>query len=208
VTPPSRNPAPSPDELLRKLPVERPPIGSAGAAVTIVLRQGREDVEVLLIERSTQPDDPASGQVALPGGHVAEGDGNLADTALRELEEEVGLGPQDLEGDLRYVSTEFARRFGLAVGVFAAALGPGERTPTVRSQVEVAHVFWLPRASLSVVQRVTRDTPRGPFEFPATIRDGHVVWGFTRRVLRQFFGFPSEGDPHGPLFAPDPPFPP
>jgi 8-oxo-dGTP pyrophosphatase MutT (NUDIX family) len=196
------------DELLDPYSVERPPVGSAGAAVTIVLRQGLSEVEVLLIERASDATDPGSGQVAFPGGHVSEGDGNLLDTALRELEEEVGLGRADLEGDLRYVSTELARRFGLTVAVFAGRLGPLGRGPVPRSPREVAHVFWLPRSAVERTTRVARDTPRGSVEVNASVHEGHVLWGFTRRVLREFLGEPMEDEPLGPAFgAVSPPTP-
>jgi 8-oxo-dGTP pyrophosphatase MutT (NUDIX family) len=66
--------------------------------VTILLRNGRSGVETLLIERTERPTDPASGQVAFPGGRVEESDGALVRTALRELQEEVGLTEGDLAG--------------------------------------------------------------------------------------------------------------
>jgi 8-oxo-dGTP pyrophosphatase MutT (NUDIX family) len=179
-----------------------PPLGSAGAAVTIVLRDGRSEVETLLIERAENPQDPASGQVGLPGGHVDEGDGNLARTALRELEEEVGIAESDLRGPLRFVSLEEARRFGLKVAVFTAILGPDGNLPTPRSADEVAHVFWMPRSALAETRRVHRDSGMGDIEVPATVLDGHVLWGFTRRVLREFFELPTEDRSGGPAFAP------
>ncbi len=159
-------------------------------------------MEILLIERAERDSDPASGQVALPGGHVAEEDRNLAQTALRELAEEVGLDSSDLAGDLRFVNTEHARRFGLNIAVFAGALGPTPRAAYARSTEEVAHVFWLPRSALDRTQRVHRETGRGLIEVPASVHEGHVLWGFTRRVLRQFFQLPSEDDLVGPVFAP------
>jgi 8-oxo-dGTP diphosphatase len=193
-------PARAIDELLDRFPVERPPTQSAGAAVTIVLRDGLSDVEVLLIERATDPSDPASGQVALPGGHVSEVDGNLTGTALRELEEEVGLGREDLQGELHYVTTTHARRFGLDVGVFAARLGSTSRVPAPRSPAEVAHVFWLPRSALDRTQRVERATSFGVLPVNATVHEGHVLWGFTRRILRLFFALPPEDDSYGPVY--------
>ncbi|MCI4364889.1 MAG: NUDIX domain-containing protein [Thermoplasmata archaeon] len=202
MTPPPSAPGRSIAELLEPHPVVRPPVHSAGAAVTVVLREGSRDVEVLLIERATDDSDPASGQVALPGGHVAERDGNLTLTALRELEEEVGLSQDDLEGDLHYVSTEFARRFGLKVAVFAARLGARGNRPVVRSPREVAHVFWLPQATLEGPTRVERETSLGRLPVSATVHEGHVLWGFTRRVLCQFFDYPLGDDPFGPVFAP------
>jgi 8-oxo-dGTP pyrophosphatase MutT (NUDIX family) len=194
-------------DLLGRFDVLSPPVSTAGAAVMIVLRSGDREVETLLIERATNPDDLASGDVAFPGGHVADGDGSLSSTALRELEEEVGLTGSDLEEPPRYVGTELAPRFGLRVGVFAAGLSSVARPPTVRSAEEVAHVFWLPRSALADTRTVTRETPRGSLKVHATVVDGHVLWGFTRRVLRQFFGLPTEDERFGPAFAhgPSPP---
>jgi 8-oxo-dGTP pyrophosphatase MutT (NUDIX family) len=189
-------------DLLDRFPVLDPPVTTAGAAVTIVLRSGASDTEILLIERSKSPTDPASGEVALPGGRVADRDGNLRMTAVRELEEEVGLSESDLAGPLRFVRTELAARFGLKVGVFAGEISPHAQPPAVHNPREVAHVFWFPRARLEPAEKVRTVTGRGPREVPANVFEGHVLWGFTRRVVRDFFGLPPEGDVGGPLFAP------
>ena len=189
-------------EILARFPVLAPPVSTAGAAVVIVLREGRSEVETLLIERAERAEDPASGQVAFPGGHVSEGDGSLAVTALRELEEEVGLSRSDFAGDLRYVDTVLAIRFGLKVAVFVAALAPDAKLPSARSVEEVAHVFWLPRSALSASRPIERETSRGLAEVHATVYEGHILWGFTRRVLCQFFGVPTDDAFIGPVFAP------
>jgi 8-oxo-dGTP pyrophosphatase MutT (NUDIX family) len=189
-------------DLLSRFPALAPPVSTAGAAVVIVLRDGAEEVETLMIERSERAEDPASGQVAFPGGHVAEGDGSLAVTALRELEEEVGLSRADLAGELRYVTTVLAIRFGLKVAVFATALSAEASPPTARSPEEVAHVFWLPRSVLGVSRPIMRETSRGLAEVRATVFEGHILWGFSRRVLCQFFGVANEDELIGPVFAP------
>jgi 8-oxo-dGTP pyrophosphatase MutT (NUDIX family) len=188
-------------ELLGRYESVAPPIGSAGAAVTIVLRDGARSVEVLLIERTESPADPASGQVALPGGHVDEGDGSLERTAVRELREEVGLRETDLTAPPVYVGTTYAERFRLHVAIFAGALAPRGSAPAVSSEGEVATVFWLPREALGATQRVHRTTSLGLLEVPASVVDGHVLWGFTRRVLREFFGLPVEDAASGPAFV-------
>jgi 8-oxo-dGTP pyrophosphatase MutT (NUDIX family) len=179
-------------------------VGTAGAAVTIVLRDGTSEVETLLIERTERPTDPASGQVAFPGGRVEDSDGSLGETALRELQEEVGIGATDLAGPLRYVGGEHAVRFGIRVAIFAGQLGPTGHSPTALSADEVAHVFWLPRSALAPTRRVHREALGGLIEVPATIFEGHILWGFTRRVLREFFGLTTEDEWGGPAFAPDP----
>jgi 8-oxo-dGTP pyrophosphatase MutT (NUDIX family) len=190
--------AAAPDEvtrLLGRFPETSPPHGSAGAAVTIVLRSGLSDVEVLLIERAVRDGDPASGQIGLPGGRVDEGEGALVNTALRECEEEVGIGAGDLAAPPRFVGFSMAPAVGLQVGVFAAELGPSRPGPTARDPVEVAHVFWIPRSALRHSRRVVRETLSGSREVDANVVDGHVLWGFTRRVLLDFFEIPDVGAP-------------
>lgn len=182
------------DKLLSRFPVAAPPSSTAQAAVTIVLRHGPREVETLLIERAVSPRDPASGQVAFPGGGVERTDSSLAITALRELEEEVGLGPRDLDGPLRYVGTRYAARFRLEIGVFVAGLAPAAASPSPQDAAEVAGVFWMPRSPLRTTHRVPRDTLFGVMDVNATLFEGHVLWGFTRRVLRRFFELPIEED--------------
>ena len=178
--------------LLARHPLDSPPASTAGAAVLIILRAGRSDVEVLLIERSVRRNDPASGQVSLPGGHVEPQDSTLRDTALRECREEVGLGPDDLRERPRYVWTTEAPHFGLKVGVFAAELGPSVGRFIDPSPSEVAHVFWLPLRSLAITTRVPRAAPSGRREFDAVLYEGHVLWGLTLRVLQRFVHDASE----------------
>ena len=194
---PSRSPRSGTFEIpgtsgwLQRFPLVRPSTAGASAAVMIVLRDGRTDVETLLIERTVRAEDPASGHVAFPGGRIEPGDRDLAETAVRELEEEVGLGPTDLSAPPVYVGTHLATAFSMQVGIFAAGLGPHGRIPSVRSPREVAHVFWLPRSALEPTERVVRETRVGPKEVEATVYQGHVLWGFTRRILRDFFDLPS-----------------
>ena len=200
---PSARPMPF-DRVLGALPTRSPGAREAGAAVLIVGRpRDDRDSEILLIERAVRPNDPGSGQVALPGGRVAPEDLTLSDTALREVEEEVGLGAGDVQRPLRYVSTESAHAFDLTVAVFAAALSDRAREPLPRSPEEVARCFWLPSRTLVEGTTMGRETRFGRREVEATVYDGHVLWGFTRRVLRQFFGLePSPAVAHRPEPAP------
>ena len=182
---------------LARFPVARPSTSTARAAVMIVLRDGRNDVETLLIERAVRDSDPASGHVAFPGGRTQPEDPDLVITALRELEEEVGLGPADLQGPPVFVGSDYATAFAMHVGIFAAGLGRRGSPPSVKSPREVAHVFWLPRSALESTERVTRETRVGPREVEATLYQSHVLWGFTRRILLRFFALPTP-DPMNP----------
>lgn len=186
---PGAPPRESLTQRLRRLPGVEPGASEAGAAVTIVLREGESDLETLLVQRANRARDPASGQVSLPGGHVDPTDRTLVAAALRELEEEVGLSLTDLTERPRLFSIRRAQRFGLDVGVFVAELAPGLSRPTAHSPSEVAEVFWLPRGELRQHRRVLREGPEGVIEVEATLHTGHVLWGFTLRVLREFFAW-------------------
>jgi 8-oxo-dGTP pyrophosphatase MutT (NUDIX family) len=170
------------------------PAGSAGAAVTVVLRSGTRDAEVLLIERTVREDDPASGQAALPGGRTDSSDASMRATALRELGEEVGLTADDLEGPARCVTVQRANLFGLDVAVFTGVLGarPG---PRIASPAEVAHIYWLPWTALHDPRPIERVTRYGNRTVPAVVYQGHVLWGFTLRVLREYFGLDAPSLP-------------
>ncbi|MHB1434759.1 MAG: NUDIX hydrolase [Thermoplasmata archaeon] len=174
-----------------------PPRDRAGAAVLIILREGPDGPQVLLIERAMRPGRSGSGQVGFPGGHVEPGDDTLRTTALRECEEEVGLSAAHFQELPRYVGTRYASAFGLQVAIFVAPLAPYAPAPTARDPREVAATFWLPRLALEVTRMEPRETLFGPYPMPSAVHEGHVVWGFTRRVLREFFGLPRE-----PLYDP------
>jgi 8-oxo-dGTP pyrophosphatase MutT (NUDIX family) len=193
---------------LGPLPRDAPPSDGAGAAVLAVLREGRSEIEALLLERAVRADDPASGQVSLPGGRRDAADSSLLATALREFEEEVGLARGDLEDAPRYLGSFPARAFDLRVAAFAAVLGGG-RAPSPRSLTEVADVFWLPLSAVSRPIRARRATREGLQDVDATMHEGHVVWGFTHRVLRVLWELvraPSArgADPGGVRPASDP----
>lgn len=53
---------------------------------------------IVLIERAlSHLDDRHGGQISFPGGKYEEGDNTLANTALREAQEEIGVNPDEIE---------------------------------------------------------------------------------------------------------------
>src|SRR5207244_5573124 len=65
--------------------------GASPAAVALILLEGPQGLETLLIRRAERADDPWSGQVALPGGRRDPADGDLLVTAIRETRAETGV---------------------------------------------------------------------------------------------------------------------
>ncbi len=182
-SPPPGNPSGLAQRLLRGGRTALP--GPLAAAVLAVLRPGPEGPEILLIRRSERPGDPWSGQIALPGGRREPVDPDARATALREAEEEVGLRPEQLEGEALHLMTRApGNRPELLVGAFVSVLRPGE-TLDLRSGPEVAEAFWVPLRGLEARSQPPPGTAGGMPRFPGYRYRDRWIWGFTGRVLKE-----------------------
>jgi len=164
------------------------------AAVALVLLEGPQGLELILIKRAERGDDPWSGQIALPGGRYEGGDRDLEATAVRETSEETGV---DLSGAERlgalddlYPRTSLLPPVVVRPFVFAltrrAALVPSD---------EVRRAFWLPLGRLSepgVRREVTVTVRGGAHTLPAYLVDDDLIWGMTERILTPFVDLVSQ----------------
>jgi 8-oxo-dGTP pyrophosphatase MutT (NUDIX family) len=182
----------------RALRDHRPQVADAPearpAAVALVLLEGPEGLELILIKRAERGDDPWSGQIALPGGRYELGDRDLEATAVRETREETGV---DLSGAERlgalddlYPRTSLLPPVVVRPFVFAltrrAALVPSD---------EVQRAFWLPLGRLSepgVRREVTVTVRGGAHTLPAYLVDDDLIWGMTERILTPFVDLVSQ----------------
>lgn len=131
------------------------------AAVLVPLVERREGLQVLLTRRSEALPSHA-GQVSFPGGRVQDEDRGVADTALRETEEEVGL----------------ARSFVTIAGFFE----PYETGTGFAIQPVVG--FVRPEFELRPDPREVAEAFEVPFDFlmdPANHQLHHAVWQGRRR---------------------------
>jgi len=138
-----------------------------------------------------------AGEISFPGGRMDPGDADLAATALREAEEEIGLAPEAVEllGPLPPVST-FAT--GYQIHPFVGTIAAGQRWRI--SPREVDAVLELPLNGLREGRTRTRLERRGiTFETDAYVLDGHLVWGATFRIIELLLERLREGGPGGRL---------
>ena len=124
-----------------------------------------------------------AGEISFPGGRQDPGDADLAATALREAQEEIGLDPAAVE--IRFalppVSTFVT---GYRVHPFVGAVAhPGELGLEPNpSEVETVLTFSL--ELLREGYEMRRLLRRGiPIHTPTYEVEGHLIWGATARIL-------------------------
>lgn len=134
---------------------------------------------VVFVERAAHLRDHP-GQIGLPGGGVHPEDADLEATALRELEEEVGIAPATVTivARLPTISQRVVNNFD--VTPFVAVVEPAELRI---DPAETAGAFVVP---LSVI------VDAGLRDF-ALDYEGRHIWGLTARILDAFITAWREG---------------
>jgi 8-oxo-dGTP pyrophosphatase MutT (NUDIX family) len=174
--------------LLDPHPMPEPAAGDRLAAVLLPLVDG----ERLVFTRRTEDLPRHPGEISFPGGLQHAEDEDLAATALRESEEELGLAPGDVElvGALEpvhtFVSAILVVPFvGLLRGEPAFTPNPGE----------IAEVLWYGLEELDAAE-TTVEWPRDGhvyrgFAYP--MADGNTVWGVTAKILHELIEIRRKG---------------
>lgn len=160
--------------------------GRIEAAVLIPVYGWPRDPGLLLTERKGHLRRHA-GEISFPGGRRDPGE-SLADTALREAEEEIGLarGRVELLGALPPVGTLVT---GYKIHPFVGAIGPPEELGLEANPDEVATLLSSSVQEL-VAGRERRRVPasRIPLRTDTFTVSGKLVWGATARILSILLG--------------------
>jgi len=138
-----------------------------------------------------------AGEISFPGGRSDAEDADLAETALREAEEEIGLPRAEVTmlGTLPPVST-FVTNY--VIHPFVASIPVGIAwSPSPR---EVDAVLELPMRALMAGRTRTRLERRGiSFETDAYVVDDHLIWGATARIIEHLLERLQSTGPSGAL---------
>ncbi len=166
-----------PEEISRFLP---PASGGRPGAVLILLGEGPDGPDLLLIERAPDMRSHA-GQPAFPGGAVDPEDEGPVAAALREAHEETGVDPAGVE-----VFAALPELWLPPSGFVVTPVLGWWREPSpvwARDPAEVAAVHRVPLAEL--LEPAHRFRVRHPSGYvgPAFGVRGMVVWGFTAGLL-------------------------
>ncbi len=163
-------------------PAARPAPRTLSAAAVLVGLVEREAGLTVLLTRRSDTLRHHSGQVAFPGGRIDAGE-TVADAALRESWEEVGLDPSFVHlvglGDTWETGT------GYAITPVVGFIRPGFVLKAY--DAEVAEIFELPFAFLMDLSnhqlRSVIGKDGSERRFYAMERDGRTVWGATAGMI-------------------------
>ena len=170
------------------VPLPRPAVRGDRAAVALIFAGPDADLRLCFIQRATQPHDPWSGQMALPGGRTSLADASPMAVAVRETREEVGLElmPCQYLGALAEIPLVRSGRPTAGVVapfVFYTGVEPARLTP---DPAEVAAGYWIavddlrdPRYRVALERTAAGVTRR----LPAIRCRRQLIWGMTHGMV-------------------------
>jgi 8-oxo-dGTP pyrophosphatase MutT (NUDIX family) len=175
---------------LSSIPVPDEP--TREAAVLVLFSEGTSAGEVIIIERASHLK-AHPGQPAFPGGRIEEGDSSLAQTALREAKEEIGLDPKTID-----VIGELPQLWIPPSNFKVTPVIGWWREPHPITQIdanEVAKVHQIPIADLvNPTNRTKVRNNRGWLGSGFFVAD-MLVWGFTGGLLSQLLDIAGWSEP-------------
>jgi len=145
------------------------------SAVLIPLFYNQGQYHVLFTERSEEVEFH-KGQVCFPGGTREPSDSSLLQTALRESEEEISLKAKDVE-ILGELDDSVTLTSNYVISPFVAFI-PYPYPFKVDGR-EIKEFFSVPLAFLMDEANFKQDSYSYEYE-------GHIIWGATARILKQF----------------------
>lgn len=155
------------------------------AAVLIPLIESSDaDLSLLLTQRSAELNTHA-GQVSFPGGRMEPGDADIATTALRETEEEVGIRQSGVSviGFLDPMPTITGYAVTSVIGIVE-----GDYTLDI-DRTEVEYVFEVPLSFLMDARNrklVDRDFQDRSFKMVEYHYQNERIWGATAFIIDKF----------------------
>lgn len=158
------------------------------SSVAIILREGDQGLEVLMIKRAEREGDPWSGHMAFPGGRMELVDAGGLATAQRETHEEIGLADNqysDCVGRLSDIHANMKQRFKpMIISCFVFAV---DEIPELNLNYEVADVIWVPlRFIADHSNRQTMQWQRNnkkPVTLPCYFYQQQRIWGLSLMML-------------------------
>jgi 8-oxo-dGTP pyrophosphatase MutT (NUDIX family) len=169
------------DRMLEIIAREQP-IRPAAVLIPVV---DHPQPTVLLTQRSAHLNDHA-GQISFPGGKIDATDASPLDAALREAEEEIGLGREFID-PIGYLDL-YGTGFGFRILPTVARVRPGFKLRINEAEVddafEVPLAFLMNPANHQMHSKEFRGIERWYYAMPYEER---YIWGATAGILRVLY---------------------
>jgi len=154
-------------------------------AAVLILGYPRNGESHIVFTQRTETVSNHRGQISLPGGAREPGDGSLEVTALRETNEELGIGPERVRIVGR-LEDEYVVVSNFLIAPFVGVL---DDEPTFRpNPTEVAEVIEVPLERLrdpAIFREEDWHRPEMP-RMQFYVVKGCEIWGATARIIRKF----------------------
>lgn len=155
------------------------------SAVMMLFYPIEGNAHLALIKRNTYPGVHSS-QISFPGGKAEPQDKDLADTALRETFEEIGVHPAEIDVVMPFTKI-YIPPSNFLVSPF---LGLALKEPVfVANPQEVQHIIHLPLDILlddsTIINTPMQTSYAQSIMVPAFKVEGHIVWGATAMILSE-----------------------
>lgn len=156
------------------------------AAVLLAFMTGPDGLHLILTKRSAALRHHP-GQIAFPGGKQDPEDANLAETALREAEEEIGLARDNVELLASLPPHETVTGFVVTpvIGRVCTHFRPRPEAGEVDEVFRVPYAFLADPAHYRVQSRLWQGKKRAYYTIPW---GPYYIWGATARMLRMLAG--------------------
>jgi 8-oxo-dGTP pyrophosphatase MutT (NUDIX family) len=155
------------------------------AAVMMLFYPKNNQTHLVLIIRNSYKGVHSS-QIAFPGGKPEIYDSNLAETALRETHEEIGVRPNLIEV-LRSFTEVYIPPSNYMVYPFMGI--SKQELQFVKQEEEVAGIVELPLVKFLdegiIHNKIMQTSYASEFEVPGFLVDNHFVWGATAMMLSE-----------------------
>ena len=155
------------------------------AVVAIVNVVPEQDAKIILIKRNTY-NGHHSAQMAFPGGKVDEADQSLRQTAIREVEEEIGI--QLAEEDLIELEPHWVHVSNFLIQPYYVLINKNLEYCVNKREInrifEIPVSFFQDPANLQPYE-VSYDGNK--ILSPSFVYEGNLIWGATALILYQLF---------------------